>query len=207
MENTKTKIEELYENEKSRGFVNHLIHAYLPVYKTTKVWEFEDKKSCHKCSVCHHDLIDLGTITGRLQNSEEYKMDFIIDLCKELNGEEIKREDHPMIKHITHGAILAFTGEKTNTHLCQQCIQELLHMFQNGLLMGDKNIAYQINKMRRNTMFNTFADNPALDKEEVKTVKEIQKKVEKNPKHVATFGDIEALKELKKKMEQTKNNE
>ena len=29
----KTKIQELYENEKSKGFVNHLIRAYLPVNK------------------------------------------------------------------------------------------------------------------------------------------------------------------------------
>ena len=68
MSEEKTAIQKLYEDPKSKNFVNHLIGAYLPINKPTKVWEFEDKKP-HKCNVCGHDLIDLGTVLGRMQYS------------------------------------------------------------------------------------------------------------------------------------------
>jgi hypothetical protein len=198
---TKTKIQELYENEKSRGFVNHLIHAYLPVYKVTKIWQFEDKSPIHKCSICGQELLDVETVFERAQKSHEFVGEFVNEIRKDVEGKPTKFEDRFMVKHITHGAIIGWTGEKTNTMLCQQCIQDLLNMVQIGILMDDKNIQYQINKMRRNTMFESFTSSSSLNSSEIKVVEKIQKKIENNPKHVSTFGDLEILQELKKKME------
>lgn len=198
----KSKIHLLYDETKSRGFVNHLIQAYLPVYKVTKVWTFEDKRPKHKCSICNADLIDLNTVIDRMQKSEEFMGDFVKQLQNDVNGIKTPKEDHFMIKHVTHGAIMAFTGEKTTTYLCQDCVKQLLEFVQTMILMGDNNINYQVNKMRRTAMFNTFTENPTLDEHEKETVKEIQKNVEKNKKHTATFGDLEVLQNLKKKMEE-----
>jgi hypothetical protein len=77
-----------------------------------------------------------------------------------------------------------------------------LNLVTNGLLMGDQNITYQINKMKRNTMFESFTSSSALNSSEIKVVEKIQKKIENNPKHVSTFGDLEVLQNLKKKMEE-----
>jgi hypothetical protein len=85
MTEEKTAIQKLYDDPKARNFVNHLIRSYLPVYKPAKVWEFEDKKS-HKCNVCNHDLIDLGTVIGRMQTSEDFMKDTIEDLKKRNSG-------------------------------------------------------------------------------------------------------------------------
>ncbi len=201
MADKKTKIEELYENEKSRGFVNHLIHAYLPLYKVTKVWVFEDKKPVHKCSICGQNLIDIETVFQRVAKSKEFAGEFVDQLRKDLDGKPVKYEDRFMVKHITQGAVMAWTGEKTTTHLCQQCVQDLLNMVQTGIIMGDKNINYQVNKMRRNTFFESFTSSPSLNPTEIKVVENIQEKVEKAPQHKATFGDLEVLQQLKKKME------
>lgn len=195
-------VEKLYNDEKSRGFVNHLIHSYLPVNKVTKVWDFTDKKIKHTCSICGHELIDLTTVMTRMSNSKEFMSDFTKQLRNDINGIKTPKEEHFIIKHVTHGAIQAFTGKGTTTYLCQDCVKELLDFVSTGLLMGDKNIVYQINKMRRTSMFNHFNENPALNEHEKKTVKEIQSNVEKNKKHTATFGDLEVLQNLKKKMEQ-----
>lgn len=197
----KIKIELLYEDEKSRGFVNHLIHAYLPVYKATKILEFDDKKPYHKCSICGHDLIDIETVFQRVQKSKEFAGEFVDQLRKDIEGKPTKYEDRFMIKHITQGAIMAWTGEKTTTHVCQQCIQDLLNMVTTGLLIGDKNISYQINKMKRTTMFNSFTESPLLNSTEIKVVEQIQKKVETNKKHTVTLGDFGVLQQLKEKME------
>lgn len=196
----KTKIEQLYENEKARGFVNHLIHAYLPVNKITKVWEFEKNKP-HKCSICGHELIDIETVFERVQKSKDFASEFVDQIRKDIEGKPTKFEDRFMVKHVTHGAVMAWTGEKTDTMVCQSCVQELLNMVQMGLLMGDKNITYQVNKMQRSQMFGSFISSPSLNSDEIKVVEKIEKKIENNPQHKATFGDLEILQKLKEKME------
>lgn len=197
MSEEKTAIQKLYEDPKSKNFVNHLIRAYLPINKPTKVWEFEDKKP-HKCNVCGHDLIDLGTVLGRMQSSD-YMHDSIDQMRREVcDGEIIPREEKAVIKHLTHGAIMAWQGEKTTTYLCATCIGELLQLVQNGLLMGDKNITWITNQMRRDQVFTHFKESPSLEPEEKKEVETIQKRADKRK---ATFGDLEVLQNLKAKME------
>ena len=193
----KTAVQKLYEDPKSKNFVNHLIRAYLPVYKPQKVWTFEDNKS-HKCNVCNHDLIDLGTVIGRMQSSEEYGHAMIEDMRKGLSGEEIKYEDRAVIKHITHGAIMAWRGEKTTTFLCQDCIKNLLDLVTTGILMGDKNITWIVNQTRRDQVFDTFKESPVIDEEEKKKVEVIKKKADQKK---MTLGDLGVLQALKEKME------
>ena len=198
----KTKIEKLYDDDKSKGFVNHLIHAYLPVSKPTKVFAFEDNKPKHNCSVCNHELIDAGTILGNVMSNKEYMSDTIKQMREEIcEGKVIPREEKAVIKHITHGAILAWTGEKTTTFLSMDCIKDLLNLVTNGLMSGDKNISYQINKLKRTSVFDHFISSPALQPREKEEVKEIQKRIEVNKKHVVTLGDLGVLQQLKEKME------
>jgi hypothetical protein len=201
----KTKIEQLYENEKARGFVNHLIHSYLPIHKVTKVWNFEKNKP-HKCSICGHELIDVETIFERVQKSKEFAGEFVDQMKKDLEGKPTKFEDRFMVKHVTHGAIMAWTGEKTDTMICQPCVQELLNMVERGLLIGDKNITYQVNKMQRGQLFSSFTSSSSLNSDEIKVVEKIEKKIENSPQHKATFGDLEILQNLKKKMEEDEAN-
>jgi hypothetical protein len=192
-----TAIQKLYDDPKSRNFINHLIRSYLPISKPTKVWEFEDKKP-HKCNVCNHELIDLGTVLGRMQISDEFMKDSIEQMRKGLNGEEIPRGEHAVIKHLTHGAIMAWQGEKTTTFLCADCIKNLLDMVSTNLLMGDKNIIWITNQMRRDEVFTHFKESPKLDDKEKEEVKEIQKHADKKK---MTFADLGVLQGLKEKLE------
>jgi len=201
----KTKIQKLYENEKSRSFVNHLINSYLPVHKIHKVFVFEDDKPTHKCCICNKKLISINEIFSSVKdNKDEFMKTFISSMKKHVKGEAITIDDNPYVKIIGKDKILAYTGEKTNTYMCHACSQDLLNMVQYAMLCGDTNINYQVNKMRRTELFDTFKNNPSLDESDVNTVERIQKKVEKTSNHKATFGDLEVLQQLKKKME-TKN--
>lgn len=194
----KTKIQELYENEKSKGFVNHLIRAYLPVNKIEKLWDWK-KGQKHACNVCGQKLASIGELFSVTQ-TEEFKQAFIEGIKKDLNGEPRKREDNPYVQALGKDKVLGFTGQKTDTCMCQRCCQDLLDLTQTGILMGDKNINYQVNQMQRDAVFKEFDDSPAIDDEAKKKVKEIKKRVDKDRK-ITTFGDLEALQELKKKME------
>ena len=197
MSKEKTAIQKLYEDPKAKNFVNHLIRSYLPVYKPTKVWEFKDKKS-YNCNVCNHTLIDLGTLMGKMMTSDEFAKDTIEDLKKGINGEEIKKEDRAIYKHISHGAILAWQGEKTTTYLCMDCIKDILDLVTTGLLMGDKNITWIVNQTRRDQVFTNFKESPILNEEEKTKVEVIKKQADKKK---MTLGDLGVLQALKEKME------
>lgn len=197
MATEKTAIQKLYDDPKSKNFVNHLIRAYLPINKPKKVWEFEANKS-HKCNVCGHSLIDLGTVLGRIMTSKEYMHDTIDQMRRELQGEQIEREDRAVIKHITHGAIQAWQGEKTTTYLCADCIKDLLDMVTTGILMGDKNIIWITKSMQRDQVFTHMKSSPAVTNPEKEKLDEIHKRADQKK---MTFGDLQILKDLKDRME------
>lgn len=197
----KSKIQELYDNEKSRGFVNHLIRSYLPVYKVEKVWEFK-KGQKHRCNVCGQSLLSIEEAMKNMrENQDAYMADFMQNLKDEINQKEVKREDRAIVKHISKGSVLGFTGEKTDTCLCHTCVTQLLELTQNGIFSGDKNISYQMNQMRRDEVFKQF-ESDTIDEGRKEEVKQLKKKV--NKQKGATFGDLEALQKLKEEMDNGK---
>jgi hypothetical protein len=199
-------IQKLYADPKAKGFVNHIIGAYLPINKVEKVWTFNPKQK-HKCSICGTKIFDIDTAFRNMQtNDERIRGEFHSTMMKQINGEEVKLEEHPLYKYVTQGAVQAFTGQKTDTCLCNQCIRDLMEMVQTALLLGDKNITWILNKMRRTETFDIFRTSNALSDEEKESVEKIEKKIERSPdKKISTFGDLEVLQKLKAKMEEEEN--
>lgn len=202
MPDEQNAVQKLYADPKAKGFVNHLISAYLPIHKATKVWTFKSGQK-HKCNVCSKSLMDIQEAFNNLvKNDESLRKEFYPFMLKQINGEEVRLEEHPFYKYVTKGKVQAFTGEKTNTVLCLSCIQDLLDMVQTGLLTNDKNIAWKVNKMKRSEVFDKFKDSKNLNPDEKEQVKDIEKRVEKSQKKVVTtFGDLQVLQDLKAKME------
>ena len=198
-----TKIEELYNDENSKGFVNHLIRAYLPTAKITKVWDFKSGQK-HACNVCGQKLVSLaGLMQTMHEKKDEFMENFMVTIKKDLKGEKHKREDNPYVKAIGKDKVMGMTGEKTDTCLCFQCCQDLLNLVTNGMLCGDKNLIYHVKQLERDTVFSHFDKSPHLNEDEKKSVKEIKKRVDKT-RVVTTFGDLGVLQDLKKKMEDKK---
>ncbi len=196
----KNSIQKLYENPKSKGFIYHLIQAYLPVDKPSKIFDFEEGQK-HKCNICGQKLFSIGEyMVGVNQKFDDISSDMGDYLKRTLvNGEEAKREEHPIIKHVIGDKVIGWTGEKTNTVLCLSCIRDILELAQNGILTGDKNITWITKKIQRNEFFSRFQESPHLNDEDKQTAV-IHKNMEN--KKVTTFGDLEALQELKRKMEE-----
>lgn len=203
MSEDQNAIQKLYSEEKARGFVNHLIGAYLPIHKSTKVWDFKPSQK-PKCNVCGQKLMSIEEAWKAFQeNSEEIMKGTTEKILNDIKGEKTEVEDHPMYKHVSKGRVLGWTGEKTDTVLCIKCVQDLLDLVQTGILTGDKNLTWKANKLRRDGVFNTFKDHPHLDDKEKKNVEDIQKRVERSQhKKVTTFADLGVLQDLKAKMEQ-----
>jgi hypothetical protein len=206
MSEEQNAIQKLYADPKAKGFVNHIIGAYLPINKIEKVWVFKSSQK-HKCNICGQKLFDIQTVFENMQkNDEKLRAEFHESIMKQINGEEVKLEEHPMYKYVTQGAVQAFTGQKTDTCLCNNCIRDLLEMVQTGLLMDDKNIVWLINRMRRTEVFDVFKNSEKLSTDDKKEVERIEKKVERSEeKKITTFGDLEVLQKLKAKMEEEEN--
>jgi len=135
------------------------------------------------------------------ENKADLMKSFTLQLRKEVNGEEVKREDNIYVKALGKDKVLGMTAEKTDTCLCHQCCVDLLELTQNGLLMGDKNLTYQINQMQRDQVFDRFDESSAIDGEAKAKLKEIKKKVNKD-RQITTLGDLQVLQDLKQKMEE-----
>lgn len=199
-----TKIQKLYANPKARGFVNHLIKAYMPSSNITKVWEFK-KGQAPKCNICSQALMSVEDSLKAFHENREVITSGMLDNMKAdvqayLDKTDAPKTENPIIKHVAKGRVLAFTGQKTDTCLCLQCSRDLLDMVQSGLLMGDSNMSYQINQIQRNQVFNRFDESTGLTKLQKDTAKEIKKRVDK--KKTATLGDLDVLQKLKEQMEQ-----
>jgi len=196
----KSAIQKLYDDDKARGFVNHLLQSYLPVDKPLKIWEFQ-KGQKHSCNVCGQKLFSVGEyFEGVGEKQEEIQKDMGDFLKRTLvEGESMKREDHPIIKHVVGNKVIGWTGEKTDTTLCLSCIKDLLDLAQNGILRGDKNIVWITKKMQRSRYFSQYYESDNINKSEKEAVKQIHKAAEK--KQVTTFADLGVLQQLKEKME------
>lgn len=206
MSEEQTPIQKLYADPKAKGFVNHLIGAYLPINKIEKVWNFKSSQK-HHCNICGQKLFDIQTAWENMQkNDEKLRAEFMPHLQKQFAGEETKLEEHPLYKYVTQGAVQAWTGKNTDTCLCDKCARDLLDMVQTGFLMDDKNIVWLVNKMRRSEVFDVFKSSDKLTPSDKEEVERIKKKVERSPdKKVSTFGDLEVLQQLKAKMEAEEN--
>jgi len=194
----KSAIAKLYEDPKAKGFVNHLIQAYLPVNKPTKVWEFQRGQK-HSCNVCGQKLFSVEEyFKGIGEKQAEIHEDMGEFLRKTLvEGEEVKREDHPIIKHVIGNKVIGWTGEKTDTTLCLQCIKDILDLAQNGILRNDKNIVWLTKKMQRSQFFSQIYENNNVSSEDKKEAKNIHQRAEKQK---TTFADLGVLQQIRDKM-------
>ena len=186
----KSTIEKLYDDPKAKGFVNHLIQSYLPVDKPLKIWDFKSGQK-HSCNVCGQKLFSVGEYMVGVANKQEEIMTDMGDFLKRtlIEGEEIKREEHPIIKHVIGNKVIGWTGEKTDTTLCMQCIKDILSLAQNGILRDDKNIVWLTKKMQRSRFFSQYYESDKINHQEIEK------------KKVATFADLGILQQLKEKME------
>lgn len=190
------KLDKLFEDEKSRNFINHLVRSYLPIGKADKVWE--KPKGKFRCVLTNTPLISIGELMDGM-NSEEYKQDFLSHL-KTFTSEE-KNTEHP-IKKFLNGRVIGFSSEKTDTAMCQEAYQAFYDWVITKMLTGDKHINWLVNSMKRNSFIDR-AEELATDDESKAALKRIKKSSKNGKKATTKLGDLDALQQLKNKMEES----
>ena len=184
------KIEEIYNSEKGKGFIIHLLRSFFPVHKSTYLWDVP-KNDEIKCCITGERL-QTREMCMKIIMSDEMK-NAVIDSLKNLTFEypkKLKDKFYP----------IAITCEGSDKYLSTQAFKQLLNFYQTQLVMGDKKIEW-------------VADNERA-KEFVKKGKNeniIQTKKEERAVHRVVehskmkLGDLKALKDLKKRMDDEEN--
>jgi len=194
------KIEDLWKDQKSSGFLTHVLHSYLPLHKVKTVTEKPKGKRPMLCAITGIKLISLDEVgklmLDQLDDMDAFKKSLLLTLDTE--GNAIPK--HPELnnpKEKLKGRVLGFTGEETNTYLSKEAAKCLLIWVQDKILSGDGKINWIVKKMQLNKVLKPLKD--SKDKETKKQIKTAHKIVNKPAK--TSFGDLQTLQDLKKKLE------
>lgn len=185
----KKKIDELYADNKSKGFLNHLIKTYLPVNKVVKVFE-KPNEGRLVCVLTGQKLITVEEILAAV-HSDEFKQSLNNDLKASIEG---KIEPTAMTKAM-NGKVLALTGEKTTTFISYLGAQALYEWVTDKIFAGDAHIKWLINSMRNES-----------DPNKGKFQKKTQAEANGYRKPATTFGDLGILKDLKNQLEKEESS-
>jgi RNase P subunit RPR2 len=133
------RLNNIYSGNSSMKFALHLIGSYS-MGKAVVLMEFSTEQSKKKeCSLCHAKLIDGESIRRRLRSDNSLTNEYIEHLKDELKGEI---ESSNPIHKVTEGRALAWTGKKTTTTLCFQCVSAVNVFMCNKVIRRDKRISW-----------------------------------------------------------------
>lgn len=191
------KLDELFDDAKSKNFINHLVRSYLPVSKTEQVWD--TPKGKFRCVITNAPLISVEEALKGVE-SEQFRTDFMEHL-KSWSNEE-NRVESPM-KKMLKGRVLGFTGDNTNTYMSQEGFHIFYDWVVTKMLKGDKHINWLLNTIDRQD-FITRAEAVADDVETKKAVERL-KKSSNEGRATMKLGDLGVLQQLKEKMETSEN--
>jgi len=185
------KIEQKYNSEKSQGFIIHLLRSFFPIYKSQYLWDTPEFGEI-KCCITGEKLSSKQELM-ELMMSDEMKNVFIDNLK---NLVFVDKYEYPKeLKDKFHS--LAITCGGSDKYLSPSAFQQLLNFYQTCLLVGDKKIMWVSNNERAKEYVKDAKNNKII---QTKKEENVVHKVVEHTK--MTFGDLQVLKDLKKRMEE-----
>lgn len=180
------EIEKIYNrDEKSKRFITHLIRSYLPLTNVKVIEKSSEKLTCSLSKKSLKSISDVSDSTDNLSELLIKDIAFKIDFSKD--AVEI---------NISEPNTIAYTGSNTKTFLSQEAYIALIQFVANSV-KSDKHIEWLIRKMEIKSFLNTILGIVPSPKKKNTNNKPTFKRV---PVATTTLGDLEALQELRKKM-------
>ncbi len=152
------KIEEMWNNSKSKGFVKHLIWSFVPHSKVDKIWEDEGKYE-KKCCICHTGTMSInesvkcvGEDAGK---SLLKRCEFELQNQDRKDDAEYKKEYETFMKEMGKemfgGKLLALHGEDSKKVFCFVCYDMFYAWLMERVLKGDNEIQHMMTRLRTGT--------------------------------------------------------
>ena len=213
------KIEEIYGQEKGKNFITHLIRSFLPINRSKFMFELnKDKKMI--CAITGSRLICRAEVM-------KFQLDNVDAILKNFSERilEGKVIENPLTENFK-GKFVAIECEGSNRLLTLTAVEQLFNFSATELLKGNKHIEFVLRDEQKKEMAKTKTETDSehysewnkiktfYPTDEIKTKKFNLKTPEKfktekpkyekpkETKEVSTFGDLAALQNLKKKLEE-----
>jgi hypothetical protein len=192
------KIEEIYNTEKGKKFITHLIRSFFPIGKSDFIWEKKDKPIF--CCITGIGLVSKDEAAQAMfdvtpeEFSKYMKKAFIIS-TEETSVEKQEPIVHPAIEKLD-GKILGIESPESDKFICKEVYQQLYNFYVNKLLCGDSHINWLGKRMMADGVVKNLKSENKITPEEEKAV---NKNI--NKPHKITLGDMGVLQQLKDKLE------
>lgn len=127
------KIKQLYDNPKSHGFVIHLIHAFLPVYKASKIFA-EKKGQIYKCCILNEEVLSVDDQLSIAMSQD------IVQMARGMLDEEIRKKNIEDMKAQIRGREIGIAGTKTDKCLSLSAFNALQSFMMNEIMSGNREL-------------------------------------------------------------------
>lgn len=187
------KLETTYETEGGRKFIGHLLRSFFPVGKSDFMWEKREKLA--RCCLTGDPLVSRNEVFEAIRDTTPEE--FSEHLRYSIDPENKEAVEHPTRKKL--GAkILGIECKGSDKLLCKQAYDQLYNFYASKLLSGDGHMNWLAKRMMAAEGLKSAKKRGIMitDKEEKAVTKRINK-----PRKTATFGDLQALQDLKAKFE------
>lgn len=130
------KFEELWNNEKSKKFLIHLLHGFMPFSDNYTIFGWEDKthwKNGKKCCICQLETLSKQDI---FEHFDEFAKTSLNSLHLSIKDENFNPSQYMSEekKKIFGDRLLGVTSEKTECILCSPCYETFANWIQTKLL-------------------------------------------------------------------------
>lgn len=204
-----SKIQEIYNTEKGKNFITHLIRSFYPANRSSFVTFHEElgEKKLLCCITGKELFVKMDLAAKAISDQKIFTEKFQLGVKIALN-EEVKPSEE-LLKHEKDIAnmknFIAVSCEKSDKLMSQIAFHQLANFFSTELLRGNKHIEWLL-KDERSKEFVSHGKSKGW----IKTVEEenVVKKAATNmggKSSKMTLGELSVLHELKAKME-NKNN-
>ena len=194
------KIEDTYKSEKGKGFITHLLRSFFPAGKANYAF-FKEEGMVYKCCITGTKLGTKEDIFAVLQSEEgrkAYMDDFMSMVKATANNEKEYTHCDEFLALRDKVKPLAVVAEKSNKCLSAEAYKQLQNFFVNELFRDNKHINLIANNERDKETIN-FAKKDGI----VKTKRE-KRAVHRKMEHSTTkLGDLTALQEIRKRIEES----
>jgi hypothetical protein len=215
------KIEEIYGQEKGKNFITHLLRSFLPINRSKFMFELnKDKKMI--CAITGSRLICRAEVM-------KFQLDNVDVILKNFSDRLLQKTTENVVIDNFKGKFMAIECESSNRLLTLTAVEQLFNFSATELLKGNKHIEFVLRDEQKKEMAKTKTETDSEHYSEWNKIKTLYPTDEIKPKkfnlktpekfktekpkyekpketkEVSTFGDLAALQELKKKLEEAGN--
>lgn len=198
-----TKISEMYNSEKGKGFITHLLRSFLPVYKSTKLFNNHRNLKLRDCITGE----ELSTVDEHFDviGSEEGMNAFMDSLKSQIkqNIDDSASNETPesLQKLWSKLKPIAVTCEDSDKFVSEQTLRQLYNFFATEVLRGNKHLNWVLNN-EKGKQYVSYGKRMGFveNKRDENVIKKAAERA------TLSLGDLDVLKNLKDKLDSKNQN-